>query len=177
MRLLVHVDGSPWASLALQHAARRLEAGDEVVLLAVCPRAVESYLECGRMMLEASLRACADILAGRAVRTRLAVGDPREVVPRLAAEEHADLVVIGPPDTNETGTHHGGYFFPRDGDRVAGLTEGLAPGDWRHEASNRYDCPILCGSPRGIELLIGDQAVLISTRREAASLCRSAAAR
>jgi Universal stress protein family len=168
MRLLVHVDGSPWASLALQHSARRLEPGDEIVLLAVCPRDSEGYLECGRMVLEAAQRACAGVLAELKVRTRLAVGDAGMVVPALAAEERADLVVMGPPDTNEAGTHARGYLFPRERDTVTRSIERLAPGDLRQAMSSRCECPILTGSPRGIELLVGNEAVLVSTRREAA---------
>jgi len=168
MRLLVHVDGSPWASLALQHAARRLDPGDEVVLLAVCPRGSEGYLECGRMVLEAAQRACAGLLAETKVRTRLAVGDPRKVVPMLATEEQVDLVVMGPPDPEEARTHPRGYFFPREEDRVTRPIESLVPGDLRQAVSSRCECPILTGSPRGIELLIGNEAVLVSTRREAA---------
>jgi Universal stress protein family len=170
MRLLVHVDGSPWGSLALQHAARRLEAEDEVVLLAVCVRGSEGYLECGRMLLEAAQRACAGLLAEKKVRTRLAVGDPRKVVPALAVEERADLVVMGPPDTDEAATYARGYFFPREDDRITRPIESLAPGDLRQAVSRRCECPILNGSPRGIELLIGNQAVLVATRREAARL-------
>jgi hypothetical protein len=168
MRLLVHVDGSPWASLALQHAARRLDPGDEVVLLAVCPRGSEGYLECGRMVLEAAQRACAGLLAEKKVRTRLAVGDAGSVVPALAAEERANLVVMGPPDSNEAGTNARGYFFPREGDRSPRPIESLAPGDLWQAVSSRCECPILTGSPRGIELLVGNEAVIVSTRREAA---------
>jgi hypothetical protein len=168
MRLLVHVDGSPWASLALQHAARRLEPGDEVVLLAVCPRDSEGYLECGRMVLEVAQRASAGVLAAIQVRTRLAVGDAGRVVPALAAEEQANLVVMGPPNTNEAGTHARGYFFPRERDTVTRPIESLSPGDLRRAMSGRCECPILTGSPRGIELLVGNEAVLVSTRREAA---------
>jgi Universal stress protein family len=170
MRLLVHVDGSPWASLALQHAARRLESGDEVVLLAVCPRGSEGYLECGRMILEAAQRACAGLLAEKKVRTRLAVGDPRNVVPALAVEERVNLVVMGPPDNDGAATYARGYFFPREDDKLMRPIESLAPGDLRQALSSRCECPILTGSPRGIELLIGNQAVLVSTRREAARL-------
>jgi nucleotide-binding universal stress UspA family protein len=147
MRLLVHVDGSPWASLALQHAARRLDPGDEVVLLAVCPRGSEGYLECGRMVIEAAQRACAGMLAQKKVRTRLAVGDPRKVVPTLAAAEQVDLVVMGPPDPEEARTHPRGYFFPREADRATRPIESLVPGDLRQAVSSRCECPILTGSP------------------------------
>jgi len=83
-------------------------------------------------------------------------------------EEQVDLVVMGPPNSEEARTHPRGYFFPREEDRATRPIEGLAPGDLRQAVSSRCECPILTGLPRGIELLIGNEAVLVSTRREAA---------
>jgi nucleotide-binding universal stress UspA family protein len=149
MRLLACIDGSRWAYSALQHACRGLEPEDEVVLLTVCPRGGEGYLECGRMALEAALRACSGTLAGKRVRTRLAVGDAREVIPAVAAEERAAVVVMGALGTN-------------------GLPYGPELGDTARAARARCDRPLLVGSPRGVELLAGEESLLVSTRRGAA---------
>jgi nucleotide-binding universal stress UspA family protein len=147
MRLLVCVDGSRWAYAALQSACRWLQAEDEVVLLTVCPRAGEGYLECGRMALEAAQRACAGMLSDIQVRTRLEVGDPRTVVSKVAAEERADVVVMGALGSN-------------------GLPYGPSLGETARAAWNGCTRPILVGSPRGVELLAGEECLLVGTRQD-----------
>src|SRR5262249_20877970 len=134
MRFLVCIDGSSWAYMALRYASRQFEPEDEIVLLTVCSRGGEGYLECGRMALVAALRACAGTLVGRRVRTRLEVGDPRRVIPAVAADERADVVVMGALGSN--GRPHGPEF-----------------GDTARAAWARCDRPLLVGSPRGVELL------------------------
>lgn len=151
MRVLAWVDDSPWTCRALQFVCRRLAPQDDLLLLAVCQRAGEGYLECGRMQLERAVWACAGTLAEAPLRLRLAVGDPRTVVPMVAAEERADLVVTGSAGSNE---------------RFHGLS--LAATDWI--AQTRGEPPLLVGSPRGIELLAGGECLLVTKWREVGPL-------
>jgi nucleotide-binding universal stress UspA family protein len=150
MRIVACVDGSYWADLALQHACRGLEAGDEVVLLAVSTRGGPGYLECGRMVLEAALRRCSGALAGARVRTRLEVGDPRAVIPAVVAEEGAAALAMGAVGGSE-------------------LPYGPLLGEAARVAWERCRCPVLVGSPRGVELLAGEEALLVAPRRPAAA--------
>lgn len=142
MRVLAWVDDTLWTCQALQFVGRRLAPEDELVLLAVSPRAGGGYLEAGRMLLERAVRACAGTLVEAPLRLRLAVGDPRAVVPRVAAEERADLVVTG---------------SARAGSRLHGPevwdTLGIVPIRRQH--------PLLIGSPDGIELLAGEEDLLV----------------
>jgi nucleotide-binding universal stress UspA family protein len=149
MRLVAVVDGSCWSDLALRHACRSLEDGDEVVLLAVSPRGGQSYLECGRMVLEAALRRCGAALARVTARTRLEVGDPRAVIPAVAAAETAAVLVMGAVGSSE-------------------LPYGPPLGPAARAAWTACPCPILVGSPRGVELLAGEERLLVATRRAAA---------
>jgi hypothetical protein len=147
MRILVWVDDSPWTCRALQFVCRRLVSDDELVLLVVCPRAAEGYLECGRMQLEKAVWACAGTLMETPPRLRLAVGDPHILVPLVAAEERADLVVAGvlggserlcEPSLDDTG-----WIAHTGGERT-----------------------LLVGSPRGIELMAGEEGLLVTPWRE-----------
>jgi nucleotide-binding universal stress UspA family protein len=149
MRLVAVVDGSCWSELALRHACRSLEDGDEVVLLAVSPRGGQGYLECGRMVLEAALRRCGAALSRVKVRTRLEVGDPRVVIPAVAAAEAAAVLMMGAVGSGE-------------------LPYGPPLGDAARAAWAACPCPILVGSPRGVELLAGEERLLVATRRAAA---------
>jgi len=149
MRLVAVVDGSCWAELALRHACRSLGEGDEVVLLAVSPRGGEGYLECGRMVLEAAVRRCAGGLSRVRVRTRLAVGDPRAVIPAVAAAEDAAVVTMGAVGSSEL------PYGPPLGEAARAVWSGCP-------------CPVLVGSPRGVELLAGEERLLVATRRAAA---------
>jgi hypothetical protein len=155
MRVLAWVDDSPWTCPALQFVCRRLGPQDDLVLLAVCQRAGESYLECGRMQLERVVWACAGTLAEAPLRLRLAVGDPSTVVPRVAAEERADLVVTGGVGLDER-LHR----------------PSLADTDWI--AQTRGERPLLVGSRRGIELLAGEEALLVARWREVPPLAAAA---
>jgi nucleotide-binding universal stress UspA family protein len=154
--VLVCVDGSRWAYLALQHAGRRLDASDEVILLTVCPRAGAGYIESGRMALEAAERICAPMVAGSALRSRLMVGDPRVEIPRAVSEEGAEVVVMGALGGN-------------------GLPHGPSLGDTTRAIWEQCGRPLLVGSPQGVELLTGDETILVASRQEAA-LRRSVAA-
>jgi hypothetical protein len=49
-----------------------------------------------------------------------------------------------------------------------GLAFGPELGDTARAAWARCDQPLLVGSPRGVELLAGDECLLVSTRRDAA---------
>jgi hypothetical protein len=156
MRLVAVVDGSGWSELALRHACRSLGEGDEVVLLAVSRRGGHGYLECGKMVLEAALRRCAGTLARLTVRTRMAVGDPRAVIPEVAAEESAGVLSMGALECGELPS--------------PALRAGTRPplGEVARAAWAASPCPILVGSPRGVELLAGEERLLVATRRAGA---------
>jgi hypothetical protein len=146
-RVLVWVDDSPWVCQALQFACRHLEPQDDLVLLAGCPRASAGCLECGRMQLDRVMKVCAGAVAEASVRLRLAVGDPHTLLTMVAAAERPDLVVAGA--TGSGGQLHGGS---------------LASTNWIAQA--RGDRPVLVGSPRGIELLAGEECLLIALWRK-----------
>jgi hypothetical protein len=151
MQILAWVDDSLWTCPALQFVCRHLVPEDELVLLAVCERAGEGYLECGRMLLKRAVWACAGTLVEAPLRLRLAVGAPRAVVPRVAAEERAELVVTGSAETDER--RHG----PSLGD-----TDGIA--------QTRGLRPLLVGSPDGIVLLTGEEDLLVARWRDVGTL-------
>jgi hypothetical protein len=103
------------------------------------------------MVLEAAERACAGMLDGTRVRTRLEVGDPRAVVAQVAADEGADVVVMGALGSN-------------------GLPYGPELGETAQATWGECTRPILVGSPRGVELLAGEECLLVATRQEVAPI-------
>jgi nucleotide-binding universal stress UspA family protein len=160
MKVLTCVDGSQWSGRALQHACRFLSPNDEMVLLYVAPRGGPGYVESGEMVLEASLRASGlDRTPGTSVRSKICIGDPKEMIPHVAEEEEADVIVMGSV---------GADGFPHVSDM----------GDTARETMERTNRPVVVCSPRGLELLLKDQGRLVTQpRAELARLARAMATR
>jgi hypothetical protein len=122
-----------------------LQSEDEVLLLTVCPRPGDGYRECGQMILEAGERTCARIAPGIRVRTSLAVGHLPEVALRTVIAEDADVLILGA--RGRQGVPYGSSLDP--------ATRAIWAGIGR---------PILLGSPHGVELLAGEESLLVAVR-------------
>lgn len=99
-RILVGTDFSPGSSFALARAAvLPLAPGGEIVVVHVADSGLEAAGDPAvRSALDQAVRAVADMGSGagkRLVRSRSCHGDPGHELGRLAAREHADLVVLG----------------------------------------------------------------------------------
>jgi nucleotide-binding universal stress UspA family protein len=160
MKVLTCVDGSQWSGRALQHASRFLSPTDELVLLYVAPRGGPGYVESGQMVLEASLRASGldrDLEAYPVtVRPRLCIGDPKEMIPKVAEQEEADVILMGALGVDG---------FPH----VSDMSETA------RETAERTNCPVVVCSPRGLELLLKEGRLVTQPRSELARLSRALA--
>jgi nucleotide-binding universal stress UspA family protein len=90
IRILVPLDDSPEAKVALPYAAALATPGMEIILLTVVPSAT------GADAARAGLEAAAQHLrvAGQPVRTEIATGDPAQRIVAMAAEQRAEMIVI-----------------------------------------------------------------------------------
>jgi nucleotide-binding universal stress UspA family protein len=156
MKVLTYVDGSQWSGRALQHACRFLSPADELILLYVAPRGGPGYVESGEMVLEASLRASGlDRAPKSTVRPKLCIGDPKEMIPQVAEQEDADVILMGAL---------GADGFPN----VSDIS------DTARETMERTNRPVVVCSPRGLELLLKHEGRLV-TRAMATSTIAAAA--
>jgi nucleotide-binding universal stress UspA family protein len=153
MTMLTYVDGSQWSGCALQHACRFLRPTDELILLYVAPRGGFGYVESGQMVLEASLHASGlDRAPAATVRPTLCIGDPKEMIARVAEQEDADVILMGAV---------GADGFPNLSDIS----------DTARETTERTNRPVVVCSPRGLELLLKHEGrVLTQPRSELARL-------
>jgi nucleotide-binding universal stress UspA family protein len=158
MKVLTYVDGSQWSGRALQHACRFLSPADELILLYVAPRGGPGYVESGEMVLEASLRASGlDRAPKSTVRPKLCIGDPKEMIPQVAEQEDADVILMGAL---------GADGFPN----VSDIS------DTARETMERTNRPVVVCSPRGLELLLKHEGRLVTQpRSELARLARAMA--
>jgi nucleotide-binding universal stress UspA family protein len=156
MKVLTCVDGSQWSGRALQHASRFLSPTDELVLLYVAPRGGPGYVESGQMVLEASLRASGLESYPLSVRPRLCIGDPKEMIPRVAEQEEADVILMGALGVDG---------FPHVSDMS----------DTARETAERTNRPVVVCSPRGLELLLKEGRLVTQPRSELARLSRAMA--
>jgi nucleotide-binding universal stress UspA family protein len=160
MKVLTCVDGSQYSRRALQHACRYLSSTDELILLYVAPRGGPGYVESGEMVLEASLRASgldrALEVAPGAVQSRICIGDPREMIPQVAEQEQADVILMG----------------ALGGDAMSHVSD---ISDTARETAERTSLPVVVCSPRGLELLLKEGRVVTHPRSELARLARAMA--
>jgi nucleotide-binding universal stress UspA family protein len=156
MKVLTCVDGSQWSRRALQHASRFLSPTDELVLLYVAPRGGPGYVESGQMVLEASIRASGLEAYPVTVRPRLCIGDPKEMIPQVAEQEEADVIVMGALGVDG---------FPHVSDMS----------DTARETAERTNRPVVVCSPRGLELLLKEGRLVTQPRSELARLSRAMA--
>jgi nucleotide-binding universal stress UspA family protein len=140
MPVLVVLDAAG-DSQALLDYVRTMHAGEaEYVLLSVSLSGREADREAARNVLNEALYTLGEE-QGTILRTRLEIGDPAEVIARVAAEEGAEVIMM---------PAYGDGEFPR-------LQElGYAA----HQVSHRTTIPILIKSPVGFEALIGDERVV-----------------
>jgi nucleotide-binding universal stress UspA family protein len=160
MKVLTCVDGSQWSGRALQHASHFLSPTDELVLLYVAPRGGPGYVESGHMVLEAALRASGLDRELEAypvsVRPRLCIGDPKEMIPKVAEQEDADVILMGALGVDG---------FPHVSDMS----------DTARETAERTNRPVVVCSPRGLELLLKEGRLVTQPRSELARLSRAVA--
>jgi hypothetical protein len=97
------------------------------------------------MILEAGEQTCAQIAPGIRLRTCLVAGDFPEAALRAASEKGADVVSLGA--VGRLGVPYGPALDP--------TTRAIWAGIGR---------PILLGSPHGVELLAGEESVLVAVR-------------
>ena len=90
IRILVPLDDSPEARVALPYAAALATPGTEIVLLTVVPSATDAGTA------RAGLETAAQRLrvAGQTVRTEVVTGDPARCIVDMAADLRAEMIVI-----------------------------------------------------------------------------------
>jgi nucleotide-binding universal stress UspA family protein len=90
VRILVPLDSSPEARAALPYAAALATPGTEIILLTVVPSAADTDAA------QASLETAAQRLrvAGRMVRTEVAIGNPERRIVDVAADLGAEMIVM-----------------------------------------------------------------------------------
>jgi nucleotide-binding universal stress UspA family protein len=90
LRILVPLDDSPEARVALPSAAALATPGTEIVLLTVVPTATDA--DAARAGLETAAQHLR--VAGQTVRTEVATGDPARRIVDMAADLGAELIVM-----------------------------------------------------------------------------------
>jgi nucleotide-binding universal stress UspA family protein len=90
IRILVPLDDSPEASVALPYAAALATPGTEIVLLTVVPSATDA--DAARAGLETAAQRLR--VAGQTVRTEVVTGDPARCIVDMAADLRAEMIVI-----------------------------------------------------------------------------------
>jgi nucleotide-binding universal stress UspA family protein len=90
IRILVPLDDSPEARVALPYAAALATPGTEIVLLTVVPTATDA--DAARAGLETAAQHLR--VAGQTVRTEVATGDPARRIVDMAADLGAELIVM-----------------------------------------------------------------------------------
>jgi nucleotide-binding universal stress UspA family protein len=90
MRILVPLDGSPETRAALPYAAALATPGTEIILLTVVPS--DGDADAARAGLETAAQRLR--VAGRTVRTEVAVGDPADRIVDTAADLDTGIIVM-----------------------------------------------------------------------------------
>jgi nucleotide-binding universal stress UspA family protein len=90
IRILVPLDDSPEARVALPYAAALATPGTEIVLLTIIPTATDA--DAARAGLETAAQRLR--VTGQTVRTEVATGDPARRIVDVAADLHAEMIVM-----------------------------------------------------------------------------------
>ncbi len=90
IRILVPLDDSPEARVALPYAAALATPGTEIVLLTVVPSAADA--DAARTGLETAAQRLR--VAGQTVRTEVVTGDPARCIVDMTADLRAEMIVI-----------------------------------------------------------------------------------
>ncbi len=112
-----------------------------VVLLSVPPSGREASLEISHRVLEQARQALQITGAEREITTRREIGDPEVIVPRVAEEERADVILMPALSPEE---------FPR-------LQE---LGELPRTTAEQVHVPVLISSPEGLEAVLKRQRIL-----------------
>jgi nucleotide-binding universal stress UspA family protein len=140
MRVLMVVDAAEQSHALLDYVRTAHENDAEFVLLAVSLSGRSAELQTAQKVLEEALHALSEEPGDR-FRARLEIGEPGEVIARVAQEEDASVIMM---------PAHGDGEFPR-------LQE---LGGVAHAVAHRTNIPILIASPSGLEALLRDERVL-----------------
>ena len=90
IRILVPLDDSPEARVALPYAAALATPGTEIILLTVVPSATDA--DAARAGLETAAQRLR--VTGQTVRTEVVTGDPARCIVDMAADLRAEMIVI-----------------------------------------------------------------------------------
>jgi nucleotide-binding universal stress UspA family protein len=112
-----------------------------IVLLRVSPSGREASLETSHRVLEQARHALSFAPVEREIATRLEIGDPEAIVPRVAEEERADVILM---------PAYGPAEFPR-------LQE---LGQLPRTTAEHVHVPVVISSPEGLEALLERQRIL-----------------
>lgn len=145
MRVLMVVDAAE-QSQALLDYVRTAHANDlEFVLLAISLSGRTADLHAAEQVLTEAVRALG-VEPGPRFRVRLEIGDPAEVIARVAQEEQASVIMMPAHTDGE---------FPR-------LQE---LGGVAYAVAHRTNIPLLIASPSGLEALLRDERILTMPAR------------
>lgn len=112
-----------------------------VVLLRVSPSGRQVSVEISHRVLEQARQALRIAGAQREIKTRLEIGDPEEIVPRVTEEERADVILMP-------------AFSPEEFPRLQEM--GALP----RSTAEQVHVPLLVSSPEGLEAVLKRQRIL-----------------
>jgi nucleotide-binding universal stress UspA family protein len=112
-----------------------------VVLLRVSPSGSVASLEMSRRVLEQARQGLRIASAEREITTRLEIGDPEAIVPRVAVEERADVILMP-------------AFGPEEFPRLQEI------GDLPRTTADQVQVPVVISSPEGLEAVLKRQRIL-----------------
>jgi nucleotide-binding universal stress UspA family protein len=112
-----------------------------VVLLRVSPSGSVASLEMSRRVLEQARQGLRIASAEREITTRLEIGDPEVIVPRVAGEERADVILMP-------------AFGPEEFPRLQEI------GDLPRTTADQVQVPVVISSPEGLEAVLKRQRIL-----------------
>jgi nucleotide-binding universal stress UspA family protein len=112
-----------------------------VVLLRVSPSGSVASLEMSRRVLDQARQALRVAGAEREITSRLEIGSPAEIVPRVAEEERADVILMP-------------AFSPEEFPRLQEM--GALP----RSTAEQVQVPVVISSPEGLEAVLKRQRIL-----------------
>jgi nucleotide-binding universal stress UspA family protein len=112
-----------------------------VVLLRVSPSGSVAGLEMSRRVLDQARQALRIAGAEREITSRLEIGDPEAIVPRVAEEERANVILMP-------------AFGPEEFPRLQEI------GDLPRTTADQVQVPVVISSPEGLEAVLKRQRIL-----------------
>jgi hypothetical protein len=114
---------------------------ERVVLLRVSPSGSVASLETSRRVLDQARQALRFAGGEREIATRLEIGDPEVIVPRVAEEERADVILMP-------------GFSPEEFPRLQEM------GQLPRTTADQVQVPVVISSPEGLEAVLKRQRIL-----------------